>query len=80
VYLLVGVFLMTGTGADGDEWRVEGVFATRDKAEAYKAAYESPRFRPDGSSYILEADVEEWNLDPAYVPDDDQVGGENVKK
>lgn len=53
----------TGTGEDGDEWKVESVHATADGAERAKADYEKPRKRHDGSTYVLEANVEEWPLE-----------------
>lgn len=57
------VFLLTsGDGSDGDEVVVQSVHATREGAERAKAAYEAPRKRADGSTYSLDAQVEEWEL------------------
>jgi hypothetical protein len=59
VYLLT-----TGDGSDGDEWGVLGIFTTREKAEAAKAAYRLPVRRGDGSQYSRSVnDVEEWPVD-----------------
>lgn len=57
------VFLLTsGDGTDGNELVVQSVHATRAGAEQAKVAYEAPRSRPNGSTYSLEAQVEEWDL------------------
>ncbi len=56
-------FLTHGTGADGDEWGVSGVYSTKEKAQLAKARYEKPRYRPDGSTYTFEAEVEAWTVD-----------------
>lgn len=53
----------TGTGQDGDEWNVQSVHATVDGANLAKAEYEKPQKRSDGSSYVLEATIEEWPLE-----------------
>lgn len=60
VYLLT-----TGDGSDGDSWCVEGIYSTREKADAAKVAYESYQItRPNGSTYTRFAnDIEEWPLD-----------------
>ncbi len=57
VYLLT-----TGTGEDGNEWSVESIHATLESAELHKKKYEMPRFRGDGSSYVLEANIEKWEV------------------
>lgn len=54
--------LTTGSGADGDEWNVESVHATEGGAMAAKIAYEQPRLRANGTSYVSEANVEQWPL------------------
>ena len=54
--------LTTGTGADGDEWKVESIHATEAGAEKAKAKYQQPQKRADGSEYIRDADIEEWPL------------------
>ena len=53
----------TGSGTDGDEWNVQSIHATAAGAERAKEKYEQPRQRPDGSSYTLEATVEEWPVE-----------------
>lgn len=61
VYLLT-----TGDGSDGDEWNVEGIYATCEAAERAKAEYECPRPRGDGTMYrLLANDVEEWDVQGA---------------
>jgi len=58
------VYLLTkGDGSDGNEWSVISIHSTRILAEKAKALHESPRSRPDGSTYTLDADVEEWDVD-----------------
>lgn len=50
----------TGSGADGDEWRVISIHRTKEGAERAEAKYESPRPRLSGGTYSLKAEVEEW--------------------
>ena len=54
--------LTTGTGQDGDEWYVESIHSTLEKAKLAKEEYERPRQNDYGHSYILEADIEEWDV------------------
>lgn len=61
------VFLLTtGSGDDGDDWVVEGIYSAREKADRAKVDFEAKRhFRPDGSFYQLSAnEIEVWPLDP----------------
>ncbi len=55
--------LTTGTGQDGDEWNVEGIHGTEEKAIQAKARYQEMHTRPDGSTYILDCEIEEWEVD-----------------
>lgn len=58
------VFLLTtGDGSDGDEWFVQSIHSTFKLAKIAKKKYEMPRSRPDGSTYIFEAQIEEWAID-----------------
>lgn len=58
------VWLLTcGTGEDGDEWSVLGIYTTQEFAVAAKQRYERPRSRFDGSIYCFDGNVEEWELD-----------------
>lgn len=58
------IYLLTiGDGTDGDEWGVLGIYSTHDKALEAQAKYQRPRHRRDGSTYTLEAKVEEWLVD-----------------
>ena len=58
VYLLT-----TGSGDDGDEWRVLSIHATRKLAERAKEGYEMLRVRGDGSTYSFDAAIEEWPVE-----------------
>ena len=55
--------LTTGDGCDGSEWDVQGIYSTYELAEKACKKYLQPRYRPDGSSYVFEANVEEWDVD-----------------
>ncbi len=55
--------LTTGSGFDGDEWGVISIHATEEGAKEAKAKHESPRIRPDGSTYFFEANIEQWSLE-----------------
>jgi len=57
--------LTTGRhGVDGDEWNLESIHSTKQKAEIAKHTYGIPKFRSDGSKYNYKADIEEWDIDP----------------
>jgi hypothetical protein len=60
------VFLLTtGDGSPGNEWGVESIHSARELAEAALAKYQQPITRPwDGSTYIRDAQIEEWEVDP----------------
>lgn len=61
-----GVWVVTsGSGDDGDEWRVEGIYPKEQLAIDAKARYEAPRQRSwDGSFYSQEVDdIIEWRFD-----------------
>ena len=58
------VFLLTtGDGSDGNEWSVQGIYSTRELAEIAQAKYSEPQKRFDGSTYIRESEIEEWEID-----------------
>ena len=61
---MIVYLLTTGSGFDGDEWGVEGIYSTRSLAEIAKDWYERPRLRKDGSTYTFEAQIEEWEVNP----------------
>ena len=57
------VYLVTtGTGQDGDEWGLISVHSTKEGALYHEQFYERDRYRPDGSTYNYEADIEEWEV------------------
>jgi hypothetical protein len=60
------VFLLTtGDGSPGDEWGVISIHSSPELAETAKAKYQQPITRPwDGSKYIRDAQIEEWEVDP----------------
>ena len=61
---MMKVYLLTrGDGDDGNEWTLISIHSTMEKAEAAKKVYESPRYRPDGSSYCWDSQIEEWEVD-----------------
>ena len=58
------VFLLTtGDGSDGNEWSVISIHSSRELAETARDKYSEPQFRHDGSSYIRESEIEEWEID-----------------
>lgn len=60
-----GAYLVTrGSGEDGDEWHVLGIYSTREKADRAKVDLDTEKhMRPDGSHYFLPTnDVEDWAL------------------
>ena len=58
------VFLLTsGDGSDGDEWSLIGVYSTRELAEKAQAKFSEPIKRADGSTYIMDSEIEKWVLD-----------------
>lgn len=58
------VFLLTtGDGSDGNEWGVESIHSTRELAEKAQARYSEPQIRYDGSAYVRESEIEEWEVD-----------------
>jgi hypothetical protein len=58
------VYLLTsGDGTCVDEWRLHGIYGTRESAERAKAEYERERPRSDGTTYRLEANIEQWNVE-----------------
>jgi hypothetical protein len=59
------VYLLTSGDGDthGDEWRLHGIYSTKESAERAKAEYERERPRSDGTTYRLEANIEQWNVE-----------------
>jgi len=55
--------LTTGTGQDGDEWSVEGIYSTKEKAELAKKRFQVPPNSVDGYEYVDDYEVEEWDVD-----------------
>lgn len=55
--------LTTGTGADGDEWNVESIHATEPGAQMALERYQQPQRRHDGSTYVRDANIEEWEVE-----------------
>ena len=51
--------LTTGDNSDGNELEIHGVY-DKEAALTAKKEYEQPRTRPDGSTYIMRCDIEEW--------------------
>jgi hypothetical protein len=61
------VFLVThGSGTDGDEWYVKGIFSTRELAEQYIKEHNA--HRPKWAE--LEEQIEEWPVDAMFDPKD----------
>jgi len=54
--------LTSGSGADGDEWGVISIHRTKEGAEQAEKVYEAPRPRADGSTYVFDGEVEEWDV------------------
>jgi hypothetical protein len=57
VYLLT-----TGSGADGDEWGLISVHASKQSAMNAEQFYERDRYRDNGTIYNHEAEIEEWEV------------------
>ncbi len=55
--------LVTGSGADGDEWNVESIHSTYELATIAQEQYQRLRYRKDGSSYSFDAEIEKWSVD-----------------
>lgn len=57
------VYLVTsGDGSDGNEWGLISIHRTKEGAELAKKRHEAPVERRDGSVYVNNAEVEEWNI------------------
>jgi hypothetical protein len=59
------VYLLTSGDSctHGDEWRLHGIYSTKESAERAKAEYEREMPRRDGTTYRLEANIEQWNVE-----------------
>jgi hypothetical protein len=55
--------LTTGDGSDGNEWRLESIHSSEVLALKAQILYNGPVMRGDGSSYMRESDVEEWDME-----------------
>ena len=60
---MVVYLLTTGDGSDGSEWNLESIHKTEDGAKEAKSKYERRRYRPNGTWYTLDADIEEWDVE-----------------
>jgi hypothetical protein len=56
--------LTTGDGSYGNEWGVQGIYSTRNKAEEAQKEYSLPQKTIYGQEYTRESEIEEWELDP----------------
>lgn len=56
----------TGDGSDGNEWMCHGIYADEESARDHQLHYMRERYRPDGSHFHHDADVEEWPLQTAF--------------
>ena len=62
---MTNVYLLTtGSGADGDEWHVLGIYTNKQRANVAKSHHERARSRADGSMFSYEANIELWPLNP----------------
>lgn len=58
---MIVYLLTTGSGADGDEWEVKGIYSTLEKGEQAKKAYH------EATGRYADVNLEKWEVDPLSV-------------